>query len=192
MSSVTDPVDVSKGFTSSNSAGLGGGPPKPSLHGALGDGRGREIDVNLKREPGTLELELIKYCSCGGYKGFTARTSLELLRSEKLSSEQLNFELNYLQLLDPSAKLRLRHPSIEVKQGHLDGFLSKGVCGEVDNIVTNYDDLFLSLSCSLKNAQEHIEELKSHIVEYEGPDVPAGCVPITTPEVHAASKLAPP
>ena len=195
MSSVTVPVEFANVISSSNSAGLGGEPPKPSLPGGFGDGRGidvkrddgREIDVT--REPGTLELDLIKYCSCGGYKGFSARTSLELLRSEQLTDNQLDFELNYLNLLDPSTKLRTRFPSVEAKKGQLEGVLSKGLCGEVDSIVTNYDDLFATLSYSLKTAQEHIDELKGHIVEFEGPEVPTGFVPITTPESHEPGKL---
>ena len=64
----------------------------------------------------------------------------------------------------------------------------------MDNIVTDYDDLFLSLSYSLKTAQEHINELKGHIADYEGSDLPAGHeghvhVPITTPKEHKLCKL---
>ena len=89
MSSVIDPVGVSDVISSSNSAGLEGGPPKPSLPGGLGDGR----DVDVKRE--TVTLDIMKLCSCGGYKGLTARTSYELLQSEKLSNEQLDFEFKF-------------------------------------------------------------------------------------------------
>ena len=127
-----------------------------------------------------------------GYNGFSARTSLELLRSDKLSNEQLGYEIKYLQLLDPSANLRTRFPSFEVKQGHLDRVLSKGVCSEVDNIVSNYDDFILSLSYSLKAAQKHIDELQSHTFEAEDTTVPAGDILNTTPENYEPGKLDPP
>ena len=89
---------------------------------------------------------------------FSARTCLDLL--PLLSDEQVDREIKYFLALDPtSTLLRTRFPSSELKKDSLFKTLTKILCYEVDKIASNFDTVISNFSCSLREAQSHIDQL---------------------------------
>ena len=89
---------------------------------------------------------------------FSARTCLDLL--PLLSDEQVDREIKHLLALDPtSTLLRTRFPSSELKKDSLFKSLTKTLCCEVDKISSNFDTVISNFSCSLREAQSHIDQL---------------------------------
>ena len=126
-------------------------------------------------------------CGCGtegGSKGFrlTARTCLELLPT--LTELQLDREVKYLQQLDPAINIRTRFPSNKIKQELLYNSLTTSLCSEVDKLIDNYNSLLSNISCTLDNAQKHVEELKGNVT-HDHVVTPTD----TTPADHGNPKL---
>ena len=149
----------------SDIAGLGVQTPKPSPPGRLGTGSGGAGDKNVGKTDidGGLIVEDALSSGDQGYAGFSVYTSLNILRSNRLTDEEIDYEVKHLQTLDPSKNFRTRFPSITVKQELLDRSLNSNLGTEIQNIVTNYDNFVYTLSCSLKEAQKHIDELNSYV-----------------------------
>ena len=92
---------------------------------------------------------------------FSARTCLALL--PYLTNEQVQTELNHLQAFDSSTLPRLRATTIEGKRDILHKNLTKTLCHEVDSIANNYNLLIKSISCTIGDAQRHLEDTTAQL-----------------------------
>ena len=149
-----------------NTLGLGVETPKPSPPGRCGAGSRDEGTNNDGTGRGELIADALR-SGDKGYAGLSAYTSLNILRSNRLTDEEIEYEVKHLNLLDPTNTFRTRFPSITVKQELLDRTLNSNLPNEIKNIVTNYNNLYLTLSCELKEAQKQVDLLNSYAPDHD-------------------------
>ena len=115
------------------------------------------------------ETQTLSFC----VKTFSSKTCTELLKSKKLTSEQIQFEANYFRTLNHERELRpkdnLQDLTLNNISNHLKVEMSESVCADFDSAIFNCDLTLSNFSYLVDKAQLEVDKLTKLNAEYSVP-----------------------